>query len=173
MDYVTSIYLNNLSFFRLDYTGIALLIIGSFIPCLYYGFYCYPKTKIIYIAMVCVLGLCCISISLWEKFNTPKYRILRAGIYCFTRFTKIYIFSVQYMNFFINIDLCNTQTHTMSYKQSYNIVEVRFQSRGGGGLHLLHVKDAFRVYIIFLFNFVNGKNFTQFAQIALDDKVCG
>ena len=66
-------------FSRLDYTGIALLIVGSFIPCLYYGFYCYPATKIAYMTMVCLLGFCCICISLWEKFNTPKYRVLRAG----------------------------------------------------------------------------------------------
>jgi hypothetical protein len=74
---------------RLDYTGIALLIVGSYIPCLYYGFYCYQKTKIVYITIVCLLGLCCIGISLWENFNTPKYRVLRAG----TIFSCVYVHS--------------------------------------------------------------------------------
>lgn len=36
--------------------GISMLIIGSFIPWIYYGFYCRREPKITYIAMVCVLG---------------------------------------------------------------------------------------------------------------------
>lgn len=66
-------------FSRLDYSGIALLIMGSFVPPLYYGFYCSRVLKISYMSVICSLGVMCIIVSLWSKFNTPKYRILRAG----------------------------------------------------------------------------------------------
>ncbi|CAI2352183.1 unnamed protein product [Caenorhabditis sp. 36 PRJEB53466] len=53
-------------FCKLDYMGISLLIIGSFIPWIYYGFYCRREPKITYIAMVCVLGIGAIVVSLWD-----------------------------------------------------------------------------------------------------------
>lgn len=67
--------------YRLDYLGISLLIIGSFVPWLYYGFYCRREPKITYIAMVCVLGLGAIIVSLWDKFSESRYRPLRAGVF--------------------------------------------------------------------------------------------
>ena len=38
----------NMTIRRLDYCGISLLIVGSFIPWLYYGFYCRLAPKLIY-----------------------------------------------------------------------------------------------------------------------------
>ena len=64
---------------RLDYSGIACMIVGSFIPSIYYSFYCNFYEKIIYIASVSVLGILCIIVSLWDKFATPAYRPVRAG----------------------------------------------------------------------------------------------
>ncbi|KAK6752865.1 hypothetical protein RB195_003953 [Necator americanus] len=68
-------------FNKLDYTGITLLIVGSFIPWLYYGFYCRPQPMIIYITMISVLGLLAMVVSLWDKFAQPKYRAFRAGVF--------------------------------------------------------------------------------------------
>ena len=42
-------------FCRLDYSGISLLIIGSFVPWLYYAFYCRALAMAIYIGMIVVL----------------------------------------------------------------------------------------------------------------------
>uniref|UniRef100_A0A0N5AFA9 Adiponectin receptor protein n=1 Tax=Syphacia muris TaxID=451379 RepID=A0A0N5AFA9_9BILA len=69
-------------FCKLDYLGISLLIIGSFIPWIYYGFYCRREPKITYIAMVTVLGIGAVIVSLWDKFSEPRYRPLRAGVFC-------------------------------------------------------------------------------------------
>ena len=66
---------------RLDYSGIAFLIVGSFIPYLYYGFYCMKTSRIVYMVTISTLGTLCIIISLWDKFSTPKFRPLRAGKY--------------------------------------------------------------------------------------------
>lgn len=68
-------------FSRLDYSGIALLIMGSFVPPLYYGFYCSRTLQIAYMSVICSLGIICTIVSLWSKFNTPKYRVLRAGLF--------------------------------------------------------------------------------------------
>ncbi|KAI3414185.1 Paqr-1p [Globodera pallida] len=68
-------------FSRLDYMGISLLIVGSFIPWIYYGFYCRREPKVTYIAMIGVLGLGAVIVSLWDKFNDKRYRPFRAGIF--------------------------------------------------------------------------------------------
>ncbi|EEC08571.1 adiponectin receptor, putative, partial [Ixodes scapularis] len=66
-------------FSKLDYCGIALLIIGSFVPWLYYGFYCDYQPKLVYLTVVIVLGIAAVVVSLWDKFGEPRYRPLRAG----------------------------------------------------------------------------------------------
>lgn len=68
-------------FSKLDYCGIALLIMGSFVPWLYYGFYCHFKPKVIYLSAVCALGLTSIICSLWDKFSEPAWRPLRAAVF--------------------------------------------------------------------------------------------
>ncbi|XP_055923812.1 adiponectin receptor protein isoform X2 [Eupeodes corollae] len=68
-------------FSKLDYCGIALLIMGSFVPWLYYGFYCHYQPKVIYLSIVSVLGCLSIIVSLWDKFSEPALRPLRAGVF--------------------------------------------------------------------------------------------
>ena len=52
---------------------------GSFVPWLYFGFYCSLQAKLIYLTVVVVLGICSIVVSLWDRFSLPRYRPLRAG----------------------------------------------------------------------------------------------
>ncbi|NXA15902.1 PAQR1 protein, partial [Sapayoa aenigma] len=66
---------------RLDYSGIALLIMGSFVPWLYYSFYCSPQPRLIYLSIVCVLGISAIIVAQWDRFATPKHRQTRAGVF--------------------------------------------------------------------------------------------
>lgn len=58
-----------------------MLIVGSFIPWIYYGFYCRTLPMVIYISMIVMLGVSALIVSLWDKFAVPKYRILRAGVF--------------------------------------------------------------------------------------------
>ncbi|CAH2221570.1 adiponectin receptor 1 [Pelobates cultripes] len=67
------------TFSKLDYSGIALLIMGSFVPWLYYSFYCSPQPRLIYLSIVCVLGITAIVVAQWDRFATPKHRPTRAG----------------------------------------------------------------------------------------------
>lgn len=72
-------FLSIFKMFRLDYCGIALLIMGSFVPWLYYGFYCHYEHKLVYLSVVLVLGVLSIIVSLYDKFSEPQLRPLRAG----------------------------------------------------------------------------------------------
>ncbi|XP_019624667.1 PREDICTED: uncharacterized protein LOC109470244 isoform X1 [Branchiostoma belcheri] len=68
-------------FGRLDYSGISLMIMGSFVPWLYYTYYCKEVAQYTYLAIVMALGIICIVISLWEKFSEPRYRAFRACMF--------------------------------------------------------------------------------------------
>lgn len=54
---------------------------GSFVPWVYYGFYCHYEHKVIYLSVVMVLGVVSIVVSLWDKFSEPNLRPLRASEY--------------------------------------------------------------------------------------------
>ncbi|EPE25059.1 hypothetical protein GLAREA_11640 [Glarea lozoyensis ATCC 20868] len=66
---------------KLDYVGIVALITGSFVPSIYYGFYCYPHLQEMYWTMICSLGLGCATVSIFEKFRTPEWRPYRAAMF--------------------------------------------------------------------------------------------
>ncbi|KAL7076309.1 hypothetical protein ACQ4LE_004212 [Meloidogyne hapla] len=68
-------------FSKLDYSGISLLIIGSFVPWIYYAFYCRAFAMSFYIGMIVVLGIAAVVVSLWDKFAQPKFRPLRGGVF--------------------------------------------------------------------------------------------
>ncbi|VDN55882.1 unnamed protein product [Dracunculus medinensis] len=68
-------------FSKLDYTGITLLIVGSFIPWIYYGFHCRPQPMIIYLTMINVLGVAALVVSLWDRFAKPHFRPVRAIVF--------------------------------------------------------------------------------------------
>ncbi|CAH0546159.1 unnamed protein product [Brassicogethes aeneus] len=68
-------------FSKLDYCGISLLIMGSFVPWVYFGFYCHFVPKVLYLVMVCTLGISTMCVSLIDKFSTPTWRPFRAGVF--------------------------------------------------------------------------------------------
>ncbi|CAF2999125.1 unnamed protein product [Rotaria sp. Silwood2] len=68
-------------FSKLDYCGIAILIIGSVVPLLYYQFYCEFGTKIAYLSLIGLLGITCIVISMWDRFASSDYRVYRVLIF--------------------------------------------------------------------------------------------
>lgn len=65
----------------LDYIGIVGLIIGSFVPSVYYGFYCLPALQRLYWGMICTIGLCCTCVSVIPQFRTPQWRSFRAVMF--------------------------------------------------------------------------------------------
>jgi len=76
-------------FSKLDYAGISILTIGSFIPWIYYGFYCDFTYKVLYISTITVLAVGTIFVTMVDKFATAAYRPVRA-----TLFVSIGLFAV-------------------------------------------------------------------------------
>lgn len=70
-----------LTWIKADYIGIVALIIGSFIPALYYGFYCSLVLKIVYICAITLLGGVTVAISLHKRFASPQYRYFRTFLF--------------------------------------------------------------------------------------------
>ncbi|KAJ9049518.1 hypothetical protein DSO57_1023647 [Entomophthora muscae] len=65
----------------LDYAGIALLIMGSTFPAVYYGFYCEPFFRGIYLSITTTLALSTIVITSNPKYANSEYRHTRVGLF--------------------------------------------------------------------------------------------
>ncbi|KAI5866418.1 hemolysin-III related-domain-containing protein [Durotheca rogersii] len=66
---------------KLDYSGIVFLIVGSYIPALYYGLFCLPDLRTVYLCAIFLLGLGCGMVSWIERFRTPLWRPYRAAMF--------------------------------------------------------------------------------------------
>ncbi|KAF2681642.1 mPR-typeG-protein-coupled receptor [Lentithecium fluviatile CBS 122367] len=66
---------------QLDYLGIVILMWGSTIPCVYYGFFCTPSLQKTYYTLVSTLALLCTYATLHPAFRRPKYRPYRTLMY--------------------------------------------------------------------------------------------
>jgi len=77
---------------RLDYTGIAVLITGSYLPWVYYNFYCEPTTKLVYMGTIFVMGVLCSCVSFSKQFQLPKYRSFRGMLFASFGMTGIFPF---------------------------------------------------------------------------------
>ena len=73
------VFTNYFVFIRFDYCGISFLTVGSFVPWLYYSFYCDWKPQVIYLSIVIVLGIGAVVVSTFDFFAGPRFRPLRAG----------------------------------------------------------------------------------------------
>ncbi|OTB08716.1 hypothetical protein M426DRAFT_51747 [Hypoxylon sp. CI-4A] len=66
---------------KLDYSGIVFLIVGSYVPALYYALFCLPKLMTFYLYGIFLLGLGCGVVSWVERFRTPRWRPYRAAMF--------------------------------------------------------------------------------------------
>ncbi|KAI0184626.1 hemolysin III family channel protein [Xylaria flabelliformis] len=63
---------------KLDYSGIVCLIVGSYVPALYYALFCKPVLMSVYLYGIFLLGFGCGVVSWVERFRTPGWRPYRA-----------------------------------------------------------------------------------------------
>jgi len=61
---------------KLDYTGICLMIVGSYYPPLYYGF-CDQGWRIAHLSLISLIGVVSVIITCMPIFSTPRYRVIR------------------------------------------------------------------------------------------------
>ncbi|TKY87139.1 hypothetical protein EX895_003816 [Sporisorium graminicola] len=68
-------------FNKLDYVGIIVMIVGSFLPALHYGFYCHPHFQLCYSLGVTLLGALAMYVVLSPSYSTPQYRPHRTAVF--------------------------------------------------------------------------------------------
>ncbi|KAH9855334.1 HlyIII-domain-containing protein [Lenzites betulinus] len=65
----------------LDYAGIVVLIVGSFFPCIYYGFFCDPHYQTFYLSGIAIAGLGAGYIVLNPEYRKPSHRGARTKVF--------------------------------------------------------------------------------------------
>ena len=66
---------------RIDYVGIAVLIVASFYPVVYYSFYCVPGLRDFYLTASTAFGVAVLTVTLMDRFQAPRYTPLRAVLF--------------------------------------------------------------------------------------------
>ncbi|KAL6012215.1 Casein kinase I hhp2 [Asimina triloba] len=79
----------NLFFWRLDYSGISLMIVSSFVPPIYYAFLCHPLSRLFYLTTIALLGLGVILTLLSPALSSPRFRPLRASLFLAMGFSGV------------------------------------------------------------------------------------
>ena len=125
----------NSVFSRLDYSGIAFLITGSSIPAYYYGFYCTSLAQYTHITVLVILCVVCITISMWSKFNTPRYRV--------TRFVVFVAFGLYGAIPFIHIYLRDGYALATNAYALWGILIMAAIYIGGGALYAMRIPERF------------------------------
>ncbi|KAF9494994.1 HlyIII-domain-containing protein [Pleurotus eryngii] len=65
----------------LDYSGIVVLIVGSFYPCIYYGFFCHRFSQVVYLSGITIIGIGAAYIVLNPKYAQPSHRGARTAVF--------------------------------------------------------------------------------------------
>ena len=67
---------------RVDYVGIAVLIVASFYPVVFYSFMCVPGIRFAYLFVASGLGVATLFVTLLDRFQAPEYSPFRAAMFC-------------------------------------------------------------------------------------------
>lgn len=68
-------------FWQLDYAGISVMIVASFVPPVYYAFLCHPPARVAYLSAITVLGALVVAALLSPSCSSPRFRRLRAALF--------------------------------------------------------------------------------------------
>jgi adiponectin receptor len=75
---------------KLDYLGIVFLTAGSFVPSIYYGFYCHKELRYSYWTMISVFSIVTALFATQDRFRTPQWRPVRAGMFILLGLSAIF-----------------------------------------------------------------------------------
>ena len=76
-------------FWQLDYAGIAVMIVASFFPPVYYAFLGLARTQLVYLSAITLLGLLVVALLLAPARSSPRLRHLRAGLFVSMAFSGV------------------------------------------------------------------------------------
>ncbi|KAL7673414.1 hypothetical protein ACOME3_008273 [Neoechinorhynchus agilis] len=122
-------------FNKIDYCGISVLVIGSFIPWLHYAFYCNVAAKIFYLVLLSAFGIICIFISVLDKFGEPECRNLRAAM--FVAFGSSAVFPV------IHLMIIHGPALSFKYASLGKLIIMGLLYISGAVLYALRVPERF------------------------------
>ena len=122
-------------FSKLDYTGIAILVTGSSIPCYYYSYYCSAFSRYLHMTIVSALCVGIVIASVWNKLSTPQYRPLRTLMFVLFGLYGV-IPAVQVV---LREGLTNAAT---SYSGAW-LIAMAMIYIGGAGLYVARIPERF------------------------------
>ncbi|KAL5729657.1 Adiponectin receptor protein 1 [Ranunculus cassubicifolius] len=79
----------NILLLRFDYVGIAVMIVTSFFPPIYYIFQCEPVWQFVYLSGITTMGICTVYTLLSPLLSTKEYRRFRALLFFSMGFSGI------------------------------------------------------------------------------------
>lgn len=79
----------SLFFWRLDYAGISLMIVSSFVPPIYYTFFNHPNAQFLYLTSITLLGILAIITLLAPALSTARFRSFRASLFLAMGFSGV------------------------------------------------------------------------------------
>ena len=93
-------------FQALDYCGITLLIAGSNIPIIYYGFYCQPQVALMYNSVIAALALVCFLFTILPSVQSLRFRTLKTCLFILLGFAGVVplvhlVLSLGYIHFIV------------------------------------------------------------------------
>lgn len=68
-------------FNRLDYVGIVVLISGTFVPAVRYGFFCAPHLRDRYVALIYAASAAVAGVTMSARARTAEFRRVRTGLF--------------------------------------------------------------------------------------------
>lgn len=87
----------------IDYCGVTINVLGSYIPILYYSFYCYPEYRKLHLTITIILNIINLSIMATPKYRAPETRPIRAISYiCVSCYIFIAMFHLYTLDGFNN-----------------------------------------------------------------------
>ncbi|XP_047951003.1 heptahelical transmembrane protein ADIPOR1-like [Salvia hispanica] len=144
----------SLQLLRLDYVGIAVMIITSFFPPIYYIFQCSPRWQLIYLTGISVMGLCTIAALLSPSLSTPRYRPLRALLFVsmglFGLFPALHALVINWRDPHRDLILAYESAMAASYLLGTLFYVARIPERWRPGLFDLagHSHQIFHVFVV-------------------------
>ncbi|CAA6670467.1 unnamed protein product [Spirodela intermedia] len=74
---------------RVDYVGIAVMIVASFFPPIYYVFQCEPHWQFVYLGTVTAMGAATVFTLFSPRLSSGEFRSLRATLFFATAFSGV------------------------------------------------------------------------------------
>ncbi|XP_016476777.2 heptahelical transmembrane protein 1 [Nicotiana tabacum] len=145
----------NLFLVQMDYVGIAVMIITSFFPPMYYIFQCSPHWQIVYLIGITILGICTIITLLFPVFSTGKYRSFRAGLFmsmgCFGLVPAVHALVLNWTDPMRNVTLAYESAMALCYIIGAIFYVSRIPEKWKPGLFDIigHSHQIFHTFVIF------------------------